>query len=72
MSTNRIFTLAYVTLGVLVASATTTTTAQEMENPEIVVRAEAREIPSAYGAPPDLSHGRFHADEVVCAFAFQL
>jgi hypothetical protein len=31
---------------------------QEMENRQVVVRAGAEELPSAYGAPPDLSHGR--------------
>src|SRR5262249_46487943 len=57
MSTNRIFTRAYITLGVLLVSSTGAS-AQETENPQVVVRAEAGEIPSAYGAPPDLSHGR--------------
>src|SRR5438874_338060 len=33
-------------------------TGQEMESRQVVVRAEAEELPSAYGAPPDLSHGR--------------
>jgi len=31
---------------------------QEMENRQVFVQAEAEELPSAYGAPPDLSHGR--------------
>ena len=31
---------------------------QELENRQVVVQAEAGELPSAYGAPPDLSHGR--------------
>src|SRR5215469_11998242 len=57
MSTNRIFTLAYTTLGVLVTGAIAAS-AQETENAQVVVRAEVGEIPSAYGAPPDLSHGR--------------
>src|SRR5215831_4019616 len=57
MSMKRIFTLAHTTLGVLLAGATSAS-AQETENPQVVVRAEAGEIPSAYGAPPDLSHGR--------------
>src|SRR5437588_4921649 len=34
------------------------TTGQETENRQVVVRAEAEGLPSAYGAPPDLSHGR--------------
>src|SRR5215470_196554 len=57
MSTKRISTLAHTTLGVLLAG-TTATSAQETANPPVVVQAEAGEIPSAYGAPPDLSHGR--------------
>src|SRR5437868_10383186 len=31
---------------------------QETGNRQVVVRVEAEELPSAYGAPPDLSHGR--------------
>src|SRR5262249_12464906 len=57
MSMKRIFTLAHTTLGVLLAGATAAS-AQETENPQVIVQAEAGEIPSAYGAPPDLSHGR--------------
>ena len=48
--TGNLLTLAYTTmLGVLLAS-TTATSAQETETPQVVVRAEAGEIPSAYGA----------------------
>ena len=32
--------------------------AQDIESRQVVVQAEAEELPSAYGAPPDLSHGR--------------
>ena len=32
--------------------------AQETESRQVVVQAEAEELPSAYGAPPDMSHGR--------------
>ena len=74
MSTKRIFILAHTTLGVLLAGAIAAS-AQETENPEIVVRAEAREIPSAYGAPPDLSHGRISTltkSYVLSPFNFEL
>jgi len=74
MSTNRIFTRAYITLGVLLVSSTAAS-AQETENPQVVVRAEAGEIPSAYGAPPDLSHGRISTltkSYVLSPFSFEL
>src|SRR6516164_1225373 len=74
MSTNRIFTLAHTTLGVLLAGAIAAS-AQETENPQVVVRAETGEIPSAYGAPPDLSHGRISTltkSYVLSPFSFEL
>jgi len=74
MSTKRIFTLAHTTLGVLLAG-TTATSAQETETPQVIVRAEAAEIPSAYGAPPDLSHGRISTltkSYVLSPFSFEL
>src|SRR5262245_10134237 len=64
--------LAYTAL--LVAGATAAS-AQETENPQVVVRAEAGEIPSAYGAPPDLSHGRISTltkSYVLSPFSFEL
>jgi hypothetical protein len=73
MSTKRILTLAYATLGVLLAVATAAS-AQETENPQVVVQAEAGEIPSAYGAPPDLSHGRISTltkSYVLSPFSFE-
>jgi len=74
MSTKRIFTLAHATLGVLLLGATAAS-AQETENPQVVVQAEAGEIPSAYGAPPDLSHGRISTltkSYVLSPFNFEL
>jgi hypothetical protein len=74
MSTKRILTGAYITLGVLLVGSTAAG-AQETENPEVVVRAEAGEIPSAYGAPPDLSHGRISTltkSYVLSPFSFEL
>src|SRR4029077_8010823 len=49
--------------------------AQEMENQQVVVQAEAEELPSAYGAPPDLSHGRISTltkSYVLSPFSFEL
>src|SRR5437870_13182718 len=65
-------TLTRVGLAILmVASAT----GQEMENRQVVVQAEAEELPSAYGAPPDLSHGRISTltkSYVISPFSFEL
>ncbi len=50
-------------------------TGQEMESRQVVVRAEAEELPSAYGAPPDLSHGRISTltkSYVLSPFGFEL
>src|SRR5215471_14095547 len=74
MSTKRIFTLAHTTLGVLLAGAIPTS-AQEAQKPQVVVQAEAGEIPSAYGAPPDLSHGRISTltkSYVLSPFSFEV
>ena len=46
-----------------------------MESRQVVVRAEAEELPSAYGAPPDLSHGRISTltkSYVLSPFSFEL
>src|SRR5437879_12542418 len=48
---------------------------QETENRQVVVRAEAEGLPSAYGAPPDLSHGRISTlmkTYVLSPFSFEL
>jgi hypothetical protein len=48
---------------------------QETENRQVVVRAEAEQLPSAYGAPPDLSHGRISTltkSYVLSPFSFEL
>jgi hypothetical protein len=42
-------------LAILLVAGTTAANAQEIENQQVVVQAEAEELPSAYGAPPDLS-----------------
>jgi hypothetical protein len=49
--------------------------AQEIENRAVVVQAEAEELPTAYGAPPDLSHGRISTltkSYVLSPFSFEL
>src|SRR5437870_3267214 len=65
-------TLTRVGLAILmVASAT----GQEMENRQVVVQAEGEELASAYGAPPDLSHGRISTltkSYVLSPFSFEL
>jgi hypothetical protein len=67
---NSFCTLASVAIAILlVANAT----GQEMENRQVVVQAE--ELPSAYGAPPDLSHGRISTltkSYVLSPFSFEL
>lgn len=73
-SAKRIFTLARTTLGVLLVGATAAS-AQETETPQVVVQAGAGEIASAYGAPPDLSHGRISTltkSYVLSPFSFEL
>jgi hypothetical protein len=59
-------------IGVITASFIATADAQETENQHIVV--EAEELPSAYGAPPDLSHGRISTltkSYVLSPFSFE-
>ena len=69
---NLFWLLSYGALAIfLIAGAA----GQEMENRQVVVRAEAEELPSAYGAPPDLSHGRISTltkSYVLSPFSFEL
>jgi hypothetical protein len=49
--------------------------AQEIENRRVVVKVDAEELPTAYGAPPDLSHGRISTltkSYVLSPFSFEL
>ncbi len=49
--------------------------AQEIENRRVVVESEAEELPTAYGAPPDMSHGRISTltkSYVLSPFSFEL
>src|SRR6266853_2226857 len=60
-------------LAILMVIGTITASAQEIENRQIVV--EAEELPTAYGAPPDLSHGRITTltkSYVLSPFSFEL
>src|SRR6266581_743113 len=62
-------------LAILLVAGTTAANAQEIENRQVVVQAEAGELPSAYGAPPDLSHGRISTltkSYVLSPFSFEL
>jgi len=72
MTLFRILLPAVVTLSVGSAVAAD---AQNVESPQVVVQAEAGELPSAYGAPPDLSHGRISTltkSYVLSPFSFEL
>src|SRR2546421_9999198 len=62
-------------LAILLFAVTTATNAQEAENRAVVVKAEGEELPSAYGAPPDLSHGRISTltkSYVLSPFSFEV
>jgi hypothetical protein len=64
--------LSYAVVTILFASSTATD-AQNVESQQIVVHAE--ELLSAYGAPPDLSHGRISTltkSYVLAPFSFEL
>jgi hypothetical protein len=62
-------------LAILLVPGTTAANAQEIENRQVIVSAEANELRSAYGAPPDLSHGRISTltkSYVLSPFSFEL
>jgi len=67
--------LSRASLAILLVAGTIAANAQELENRQVVVQAEAGELPSAYGAPPDLSHGRISTltkSYVLSPFSFEL
>src|SRR5437870_5226925 len=67
--------LSRTSLAILLVAGITAANAQEIENRQVVVQAEAGELPSAYGAPPDLSHGRISTltkSYVLSPFSFEL
>jgi len=62
-------------LAVLLLAGSTAANAQEIENRQVVVQAEGEELPTAYGAPPDMSHGRISTltkSYVLSPFSFEL
>ncbi len=67
--------LARASLAILMVAGSIAANAQEIENRQVVVQAEAGELASAYGAPPDLSHGRISTltkSYVLSPFSFEL
>jgi hypothetical protein len=72
---NFFCTLSHGALTILLFAGTTATNAQDAEERAVVVKAEGEELPSAYGAPPDLSHGRISTltkSYVLSPFSFEL
>ena len=72
---NLFCTLSRGALAILLFADTAATSAQDAEDRPVVVNAEAEELPSAYGAPPDLSHGRISTltkSYVLSPFSFEL
>ena len=68
-------TASHGALAILLLAATTAANGQEIYNRRVVVQAEAEELPTAYGAPPDLSHGRISTltkSYVLSPFSFEL
>jgi len=67
--------LSRASVAIVLVAGVTAVNAQEIENRPVVVQAEAEELPSAYGAPPDLSHGRISTltkSYVLSPFSFEL
>src|SRR5437868_8648647 len=67
--------LLHAAFAILLLVCNTTANAQETENRRVIVQAEAEELPTAYGAPPDLSHGRISTltkSYVLSPFSFEL
>src|SRR5947209_15837140 len=69
----RVLSLSRASLAILLLARTIAANAQEVENRQVVV--EAGELLSAYGAPPDLSHGRISTltkSYVLSPFSFEV
>ena len=67
--------LSRASLAILLVAGNIAANAQEIESRQVVVQAEAGELPSAYGAPSDLSHGRISTltkSYVLSPFSFEL
>jgi len=69
------WTLCRAALAILLLAGPSAGNGQEIENRQVIVQAEAEELPTAYGAPPDLSHGRISTltkSYVISPFSFEL
>src|SRR5437899_7880162 len=67
--------LSHAAFAFLLLAGTATADAQETEDRRVIVQAEGEEIPTAYGAPPDMSHGRISTltkSYVLSPFSFEL
>src|SRR5205807_3952541 len=67
--------LSHAAFAFLLLAGTATADAQETEDRQVVVQAEGEELPTAYGAPPDMSHGRISTltkSYVLSPFSFEL
>jgi len=67
--------LSHAAFAILLLAGRTAANAQETENRPVVVEAEGEELSTAYGAPPDLSHGRISTltkSYVLAPFSFEL
>src|SRR5437588_2852399 len=65
----------FLDIALIVLPFAAATPAQETESQHVVVQAESEELPTAYGAPPDLSHGRISTltkSYVLSPFSFEL
>src|SRR5438132_6592589 len=67
--------LSHAAVAFLLLAGTATADAQETEDRRVIVQAEGEELPTAYGAPPDMSHGRISTltkSYVLSPFSFEL
>jgi hypothetical protein len=63
------------TVALAMSLPATAANAQETEGRQVIVEAEGEELPTAYGAPPDMSHGRISTltkSYVLSPFSFEL
>src|SRR6516225_1468477 len=70
-----IFCILFYAVAIFLVGSAAVADPQNLESPQVVVQGEAGELPSAYGAPPDLSHGRISTltkSYVLSAFSFEL
>ena len=65
-----IFCILFYAVAILLVGSAAVADAQNAESPQVVVQLESGELASAYGAPPDLSHGHLDFNKVLCALTF--